>query len=312
MTRTLRVMLIAAILLTIAIAARGSVLTATGYTCTDTVITMPDWAFLGGFDMLPDGSFVVNDGYTIREVSTSGKNLKTFFTFPTPVMGSFVRCNCNKLYFGESTMGSSKIYSMALRPLRRDNPVTCLTSLPNNFDMDFRGQKPYVVADDTIYLLNDDNTTTPVVKVPGYSGPLAFDCNGDLFYAPSLFPSSTSILKWDRRDVNRAPRLGVLSPADADVLAPIGAAYGFAFDGCNRLLFTDNSGVTPKLVRFDGRTMTTLATFSLPGANYPAMTFVRTDGDEIYVGVTYFNADFSGSSTFITTLREIKRPRGCR
>lgn len=179
--------------------------------------------------------------------------------------------------------------------------------------MDFRGDKPYIVAGNTIYLLNDDNSTTPIATAPGYSGPLAFDFRGDLYYAPSRFPGSTSILKWDRREVTRAPRIGGLSADDAEAVAPIGGAYGFAFDRWNRLLFTDNMGVAPQLARFDGRTMTTLATFNVPGANFPAITFVRTNpcGGEIYVGVTYFNADFSGSYTCITTLRENRRPR-CR
>ena len=97
--------MIAAALLIISAGANASVLIGHGYTCTDTAITMPDFAFLGGFDLLPNGNFVINDGYTIREVDHSGKDVQTFFTFPQPVMGSFVRCDKGTLYFGESSTG---------------------------------------------------------------------------------------------------------------------------------------------------------------------------------------------------------------
>lgn len=304
MIPTIRAILIAAALLTISMGAAASVLTGYGYACSDTTVSMPDFAFLGGFDLLPSGNFVVNDGYAIREIDASGADVRTLYSFSSPVMGSFVRCNSNTLYFGESTTGSITALS-----LRRGAKPIVIASLASNFDMDFNKSTPYVVAGSSIYALNKNGTASAVASAPGYSGPIAFNRCGDLFYAPSQFPSSTSIIKWDRRDMSRGSRFRTLGAEDALAVAPIGGAYGFAFDRWNRLLFTDNSGPAPVLMRFDGRTMTTLATFNIEGANFPSITFVRVDqrSQDIYVGVAYYSADWMYSYTYITRLRDTRR-----
>ena len=50
----------------------------------DTIVTLPSYAFLGGFDVTPSGNFLVNDGFAVREIDRAGTSVRTLYTYTEP------------------------------------------------------------------------------------------------------------------------------------------------------------------------------------------------------------------------------------
>ncbi|MHB9037507.1 MAG: hypothetical protein ACYC64_12645 [Armatimonadota bacterium] len=303
MVKITRLAIIAAIVLLMSLGANASVLTAPGYSVTDVAINMPAFAFLGGFDILPNGNYVVNDGHSIREVKTDGTDGQVFYSYAAPVYGSFVRVNNNTLYFGDSSTGSSKIMSSSLS----GGSASVLATLTNNFDMDFFNGDAFVTAGDSVYMLDSNGGLDAIATVDGYSGPLAFDAQGSLYYAPSNYPNPATVLKWSSAEVASAVGAGVLGIPDADVVTSVGGAYGFAFDGQGQLLITNNSS-SPVLQVFDGTDVSTIATFNVPNTNYPSLTFIRERANGgLVVGCSYMDSDWNGY-TIISEMQLVPEP----
>lgn len=278
---------------------------APGYYASDLEISVPSGAFVSGFDLLPNGSFVINDGRSIRELSRTGQPDVDLYTFDTQVYGSFVRYNPadGRVYFGESSTGSVSAFSYA-----DPGTVTSLATILNNFDMDFRNGVPYVVGCDStwsetsIYLL-DGSSTDLIATCPGPSGPIAFDAVGDLIYVPASYTNMTRIVKWTSAQVAGAIGASSLSVSNSSILAAIEAGYGAAINSAGGLMFTNNS-VWPAAIQVYGNgTVSTLATFAEPGGVYPFVSLVRenTATGEICAVVSYFDAE-GASHTMISSM----------
>lgn len=244
-----------------------------GLNTIDLNIAVPAGAFVSGFDVLPNGHYLINDGRAIREVSPTGS--ASLYTFASPVWGTFVRYNPadGKVYFGESSRGNIFAFDYA-----DPGSVSLVANIANNFDMDFRQGKPYVVGsadwlNSSIYLLQDTGPAL-IATCDGPSGPLAFDGSGNLIYIPASYGPTTQIIRWSSADVAEPRSTVAISRSDAEVLANIESSYGSAFiDG--RLMFTNNS-VSPNAIQvYDNGTVSTFATFVQPGALYPFVSLVR-------------------------------------
>jgi len=257
--------------------ANAAALYAPGLNTIDLEIAVPVGAFVGGFDVLPGGSYLVNDGRAIREISPNGAGEHALYTFPAPVWGSFVRYNPSdgKVYFGESSNGDIRAFTYA-------DPADAafVTNIPNNFDMDFGGGLPYVVASNafwtssSIYLL-DQTGNDLIATCDGPSGPLAFDAAGNLIYIPASYDVTTQIVRWSSSQIAGAIGPASLARIDAEALATVEAAYGSAFDSTGGLMFTNN-GLAPKSIQvYKDGAVSTFATFVQPGGLYPFISVVR-------------------------------------
>ncbi|MCE5321760.1 PEP-CTERM sorting domain-containing protein [bacterium] len=308
MKRVVKTLILVMLAMFVSSSVNASVLTAAGYSVTDITIDMPASAFLGGFDILPNGNYVINDGCSIREVKRDGTAGQTFYSYETAVYGSFVRVNNGTLYFSDSSTESSRIMSMSLS----GGSATTLTTLSGNYDMDFAGNDAFVVAGNSIYKLGTDGSLDTIATADGYSGPLAFDGEGNLYYAPGHVASDysslpTEVLKWTSSQVASAVGAGVLGEADAEAVAQIDGAYGFAFDSGGNLLITDNSS-TPAVNILEDGTVSTIAEFSADNTYYPYLTFVRSRSEgQIAVGCSYYDSTWN-SHTLICELQAVPEP----
>lgn len=273
MSNLFRILTIAALAVTIRAGANAAAMWAPGLNTIDLEIAVPAGAFVSGFDVLPNGHYLINDGRAIREVSPGGD--RALYTFAAPVWGSFVRYNPadGKVYFGDSSHGD--IFALSYT---NPSDVALVTNVPNNFDMDFRQGQPYVVGsadwtNSSVYVLQDTGAAL-IATCDGPSGPLAFDSEGSLVYIPANPGGSTEIIRWSSADVAEPRSTVAISRSDAEVLTATDAGYGSAFiDG--RLMFTNN-GVSPKAIQvYKDGAVSTFAMFVQPGGKAPFLSLVR-------------------------------------
>ncbi|MGI6295106.1 MAG: PEP-CTERM sorting domain-containing protein [Armatimonadota bacterium] len=306
MKKTTKLIIIAAIILSATASWGAGLLDSATYNCTDLFLSLPAGAFLGGFDVLPNGNYVINDGHSVREITQSGADVQTLYTYSASVFGSFVKYNNGLVYFADNDYTSSMV--------RTFDPVTAVvndvTRLDWNYDIDFYGNNAFVVAGNTVYALDASNNTTPVATAAGYSGPVALDAAGNLYYCPSNYPFATNIYMWSSAKVQGAIEGDVLGIADADAAIAVNGAAGLAFDSLGRLLFSDNSGGQAKLQRWDGVSIETLATLSREDVESPAITFLRIDAETggIYAGVNYYTDGYANNYNYIVKLEQVPEP----
>ncbi|OFX14099.1 MAG: hypothetical protein A2Z18_00690 [Armatimonadetes bacterium RBG_16_58_9] len=241
MIKFLRAVLVALSLVAITVSAgAGSLNAPSRYECVDTVFTMPVGAWFGGFDILPNGNFAITDGYSIREIASSGADVQTLYSYSSMVYGSFVKYNPadGLLYFGESSYGTIKSVSLS------GGAATDFAAVAFNYDMDFLNGVAYVSGGNRVYRIDDSTgAADPVAEVGMYSGPLAFDSAGNLIYSPGdddwQTPRDQSVFSWTARQLASAGNGTLLRAADASVLAGNVSPYGFAVDDNGDLLFSE-------------------------------------------------------------------------
>lgn len=289
----------------------GSLSIPAGYACVDTVVNMPAGAYFGGFDILPNGNFVVSDGHTVREITRGGEDVRTLHTYADAVYASFVRYNASngRVYFGESM--NNTIMSVAAS----GGTASLLATLTGNYDIDFWNGNPYVVAGNSVYLIDESTGETDLIASAGLiSGPLAFDAAGNLVYGtgnPNWPPTlnDQDIYQWTAAQVAGAAGEGSLTDADAAVIASnVDAPSGFAFNSAGELLFTD-SQVAPGVIRvLRGGAGEVFAT-TQPADAYPWTTTLRCDrsSGSISAAVSWFDASWNGH-TVISTLTPVPEP----
>lgn len=294
MRNLLRILTIAVLACVICAGAHAAAMYSPGLNTIDLQVAVPAGAFVSGFDVLPNGHCLVNDGRSIREVSPSTD--RTLYTFGGPVWGSFVRYNPadGKVYFGESSSGGIFAFSYT-----DPGDAALVANIPNNFDLDFRNGQPYVVAsnafwtESSIYALGETGSDL-IASSDGPSGPLAFDADGSLVYIPASYGPTTQIIRWSSAQVADALGAGALARADAAVLAAIEGSYGCAFvDG--RLMFTNNA-VTPNAIQvYEGGAVSTFATFAQPNALYPFVSLVRKNSatGAVCALVSYYDSNWN-------------------
>lgn len=289
----------------------GSLFPVPGYYCVDTPVNMPAGAWFGGFDVLPNGNFVILDGYAVREITPAGVDVNTLYTFPGYVYGSFVRYNPanGRVYFGETS--THAIMSVPAS----GGASSAVANVQFNYDMDFWSGAPYVVAGNTVYAVDESTGQTDAIATAGVvSGPVIFDSLGNLIYGtgnPNWPPTTNDqkIYMWSAAQVAGAAGPTVLGTAEATVLAAgVDAPTGFAIDGLGRLIYTD-SQVSPAVLRVvQGGTADLFTGTNVPG-EFPWATVIRynpaTDG--LSVAVSWFDSGWA-AHTVISTLLPVPEP----
>ena len=314
MLRLTRFAILAAAILCAAITAyAGSMSTPAGYTCVDTPVNVVANVYFGGFDILPNGNFAVHDGYAIREITPAGAHVDDLYTYTysARVYGSFVKYNSanGRVYFGDSSAGKSKMYSMATD----GTDLRLIGSLNFNFDLDFYDGNAFVVASNKVYQLNEsDGSLDTILTVGEASGPLAFDASGNLYYGvgePGWPPArnNQNIYKWSAAEVADAIGPGELTPNAAHVFAEnVDGPYGFAFDGAGNLMYTDTVA-DPGVVRvFKNGEDQLYSTSLLAGADPTTIRYNPANGS-ISVAVTWFD-EYWNRYAIISTMAPVPEP----
>lgn len=305
------VIILAAAILSICACANASILGSTAYSCSDLFISVPTGSYMGGFDVLPNGNYVINDGNTVKEIKQSGECVRTIYTYGTPQMASFVRCNNGTIYFADSSYENSMVHSVAIA----GGPVADIAQVYGNYDMAFYGDQSYIVNNGSVSLLNTNGSTTNVATINGvWSGPVAVDASGNLFFAPSAYPAASTLYEWSAAKVQSALGGQTLGAADADLTKVLGGAAGMTFDNQGRLIFSNNSGGQSRIERWDGTSIVELAHYTLTDATSPSVTFLHYDNatGDIYAGLNYYTGDsanpYANNFNYISKLAPVPEP----
>jgi hypothetical protein len=295
--RLYRVAAIALFILMASTAVYAVGLAAPGYACVDTPVNLQGM-FLGGFDVLPNGNFVINDGYSVREITPAGADVSTLYTFSSSVFASFVRVSGGNVYFAESSTGGVYVYDYA-----GSGGAALLGTVNLNYDVDLWNGKPCIVAGKSdysascVYLLENGTADLIVDSVPSWSGPLAFDSEGSLLYAPG--DPASRIYRWTSAEVSGAVGSGALTTASADVLASVKGPYGFAFGPAGQLLFSTNGTRPTSIMSYANGSVGTFAT--CPSGYLTNLRYnPYSGGISAVVGI--------GANTFISTLLPVPEP----
>jgi hypothetical protein len=207
-------------------------------------------AFLGGFDVMANGHYVLFDGTDVIEVDpVTGQTLGTLFTPPSGVFGSFVRVapDGQSLYFGESTNGV--IYKIPAA----GGSGTPVTTLAFNYDMEFDPSgRAFVSAasgafdENFVHLLDlASGQTDVIVHIPSFSGPIIFDPQGNLYvgqpddqFPPR--PDRARVLLYTKAQVDSAIGPTELGEGDGqNYVDQLQAINDMDFDGEGDLFLSD-------------------------------------------------------------------------
>lgn len=232
---------------------------------------------LGALGYSPAGEPVVYENGEIRLSSSSGAD--TLAVFDPPVYGSFLvpAPDGNALIFGESSAGN--VYSVALD----GSGETLIGNLPFNYDLaiappdapeSIRGQAfvsaPGAVGN-SVYLIDLSGSTSPdevVTAMPGFSGPLTFDDEGNLYYITSTLDPTQSLVRFTPAELASGVGAGATDFAEGDtLLADLEGAYGLRhIEGqlfLTNLGFSSGIGAIERVDLTDGASRTTWATLPL-------------------------------------------------
>lgn len=199
------------------------------------------------FDGAANVYYLVGNGTTLPtrlERRSSGDNYTTpavLFDYGAAKYGAFVRLNGGKLFFGESTgaMGTLRVHDLQL------GTTATLAPIQNNYDLAFGAGVGWLSANpgyagNKIFRLDLSNgETTEVLNSSDYSGPVAVDAGGRLYYGATAFGAGGGIYRYSSAEANE----GGLSLDGAHLwVANPGNAY-FEMDPVLGLFQTDFSTV---------------------------------------------------------------------
>lgn len=180
-----------------------------------------------------------------------GSTSRSLLHFTSVIFGSFViEAGNGMLLFGENSGGD-----VWLVPLQGPALPRVLANLPFNYDAVSWGPGRALVSaklggfstpdNDVVALDLVTGAVTPLIRVPGASGPITLDGQGNVCYATSTLtfpapPQSVQVLRWSALQVQAALGASVLGQPQAQVLyAGLDAAGDLACDGDGELYFVD-------------------------------------------------------------------------
>lgn len=242
-------------------AVAGELVAPAGYSLSEIVFS----DYVSGFDIAPNGNFIVLHGDRLDEVAPDGTMTNLYQYSPveytSSVYGSFVKVDSStgRVYFGETTKGWIKSIG-----LDGSNPAN-LVRAPGNYDLEIAAGSGFLVAGSDIYQLNLTNGAVDAIVTGAspWSGPVTVDGNGNLYYGTNGTYSGDSewILSWTAAQVSSAVGSTSLSAADGQKLvSSLPGVSGFAWSGPD-LFFTSNVwGSSYKLTRYSGGSATEFAT----------------------------------------------------
>lgn len=202
---------------------------------------------LGGLDFTSDGDLVVYDGGELLLIDETG-TATLLASFGTETFGSFVVLapSGDAVIVAEST--NQGIYEVPLAGGAPEQIDTLSYAFDLIFDSEGRGFVSAPATDSVgneIFLLDHDpSVETPnrplVVDIPGFSGPVAFDDKGRLYYGTVDFDAlSQKIVRFSTGQIDTALSGTPASFNDAEVvLSEIDSVFDMVF-AHNSLLYSD-------------------------------------------------------------------------
>ncbi len=181
----------------------------------------------------------------------NGKSSRSLLSFANPVFASFtLQLDEGNLLFGESSTGG-----IWLVPMQQGAAARKLNNVNFNFDAASNGGDWVFISAKTggfaspnnqiIALNRRTGALDTIAEIPGASGPLCFDQEGNLYYATgsNAFPAppgATDVLRFAAADLERAFGPTKLAASDASlVFAGLDAAGDMVMDGDHDLLVVD-------------------------------------------------------------------------
>lgn len=173
----------------------------------------------GPLATLSSGDFLLFDGSSITRYDSSGAFQQTLVTFPSFVFPSFAIVDPSESFLVVGESSTQDVLKVDLGT----GAVTPLANIAFNYDAAFDSPSSVIVSglgtsaigNQLIRVDTDTGASTVVCDVTGFSGPVACDANGDLYYV--TFPSPTAdVVRWDASQLTGAP---VLDTSDATVLS---------------------------------------------------------------------------------------------
>ncbi len=234
-------------------------------------------AALGGLDYSPDGEIIVyeNESGEIRVHAPGGP--RTLTRFEPAVFGSFIVLapGGGAVVFSEST--EHNVYRVPIDGGERVLLDHIRYAFDLAFDADGRGfvSAPGQSGGNSIRLLDSEpesESKEVVVNIPLYSGPVAFDGGGSLYYATSNpgAEEGQSILRFPGDLLDSALEGNPLDASDGEVVATglNHSIYGMRLEGGKFLItdlgFTTGTGALYSLDPSAGYEESLVATFQLP------------------------------------------------
>lgn len=155
------------------------------------------------------------------------------FDYGSSVFGSFVRLNAGKLYLGENTVGTIRTFDLS------NSNVSLLATVGGNYDLDFGGgygwlsvnpgYATFAVQNEVQKLNLTSGLTTTVLTSSDYSGPLALDGAGALYYGATMYGAGGDIFKYSAAEL-AAGGLG-LDAGHNYIENPGNAYFSYGSDG---------------------------------------------------------------------------------
>lgn len=179
------------------------------------------------------GSFASSTKLMRRSAGDGYVAETTLFDYGSTVYGSFVRLNAGKLYFGENSVGTIRTFDLS------DSSVNLLATVGGNYDLDFSGGYGWLsanagyatfAAQNEVLKLNlSSGATTTVLTSVDYSGPLALDASGTLYYGATQYGAGGDIFKYTADDLGAGGL--VLDAGHQYVENPANAYFSYGSDG---------------------------------------------------------------------------------
>jgi len=260
------------------------------------LLSLPEAAFPGGLAYSPEEHPITYDSVSGEILLHAGGPPLSLARFDPPVFGSFLVLHPDgeAVIFAESS--ASNVYSVPLTGAGADMPIDNITfAYDLVFDSDGHGlvstPDPVTANRNRIVLLDSDPSAANqdvVTGIPGASGPLTLDPDGNLYYITADF-TTPGMQSFHR--IAAAVIQGAIAgePVDFDdvsvqLLHELDGAFSLRWLG-GKLLFTDLGFVSGTrglfLIDPDANfAISTLATFELP----PSYIAVRPGTTDLAAG----------------------------